>query len=83
MYEQVRAEIGDESADGFVVNVVTKTEGGLRHLNVWESREHWEAFRDQRVQPAVAAVLARIGVPVPDGPIEEHVLDLVAVGHAG
>ena len=80
MYELVSQELGDEQPDGLVLQLVTRTEGGLRHLNVWQSRAQWESFREARVRPAVAAVLNRMRVPVPDTPPREHDLDLVHIG---
>jgi hypothetical protein len=63
--------------------LVTKTDGGLRHLNVWESRQDWERYRDERVGPTVGRVLAAAGIdrrpPEPD----EQRLDVVDVVTAG
>jgi hypothetical protein len=62
IYSQVKAEIGDD-APGLLVQVVTKpVEGTLRHFNVWESMEHFERFQRERVGPAVAKVLADLGI---------------------
>ena len=52
---------------------------GLRHLDVWQSRQQWLTFRDAQVRPAVAAVLTELGIPAPPEPPEEHELDLVDV----
>jgi hypothetical protein len=80
MYRLVNEQIGGDQPEGLVVSVVTATEGGLRHLNVWHSREQWESYRDGRVRPAVADVLLRFGIPVPIEPPQEHPLELVDVG---
>jgi hypothetical protein len=80
MYEMVSRELAAERPEGLVLHLVTRTERGLRHLNVWQSRQQWETFRDRKVRPAVATVLTRMGVPIPDGPPEEVELDLVDVG---
>jgi hypothetical protein len=80
IYGKVKAEIGQEQPKGLLVQLVTKRhEGGLRHLNVWESKEEWERFREERVEPALAKVLAGIGVaePPPRPPVDE--LDVVDV----
>jgi hypothetical protein len=79
-YEMVSRELAAERPEGLVLQLVTRTERGLRHLNVWQSRQQWETFRDRKVRPAVATVLTRMGVPIPDGPPEEVELDLVDVG---
>jgi hypothetical protein len=79
VYRLVSERIGTDRPRGLLVQVVSATAAGLRHLNVWESREQWEAFRDGRVRPAVADVLEQLGVPVPvEAPAEEPV-DLVDV----
>jgi hypothetical protein len=46
---------------------------------VWESKEDWERFREERVEPAVGNVLATIGVTEapPRPPVEE--MDLIDV----
>ncbi len=79
IYQLVTKTIGDERPEGLIAAVVTKTETGLRHLDVWQSREQWLAFRDERVRPAVAAVLADLGIPAPTEPPQEHELELVDV----
>lgn len=80
VYKMVSARIGATRPEGLLTHVVTSTGVGLRHLDVWESREQWEAFRDSIVRPAVAAVLSEFGVDDPPAPPVEHVLDLVDVG---
>ena len=79
VYEMVRARIGSARPEGLLAHVVTSTGEGLRHLDVWDSREHWESFRDSTVRPAVAAVLSTFGVDGPTDPPVEHVLELVDV----
>jgi hypothetical protein len=79
IYRLVSKAIGDERPEGLIATVVTKTDTGLRHLDVWQSREQWLTFRDGQVRPAVAAVLADLGLPAPAEPPEEHELDLVDV----
>ena len=62
----------------YFVQMVTANDVGLRHLDVWQTREQWEEFRDQHVRPAVAAVLERLGIAAPAEVFhEEHVLDLI------
>jgi hypothetical protein len=79
IYALVSRAIGDKRPEGLIAAVVTKTDGGLRHLDVWQSREQWLTFRDGRVRPAVAAVLADLGIPAPVEPPQEHELGLVDV----
>jgi hypothetical protein len=79
MYRLVQARIGESAADGLVVHVVTTTEGGLRHLNVWQSKEHWQRYQRERVAPAVSAVLAAAGISVQGAPPAEQELQLIDI----
>jgi len=79
LYRTVKSEIGEEAPKGLVVHLVVHSEGGLRHIGVWESRADWERFRDDRVQPAVGRVLTAAGFDqLPPRPVEEE-LDVVDV----
>jgi hypothetical protein len=79
IYRLVSQAIGKVRPEGLIAAVVTKTDTGLRHLDVWQSREQWLNFRDGQVRPAVAAVLADLGIPAPAEPPHEHELALVDV----
>lgn len=82
MYRRVKAAIGDEPATGLIAHLVLKTDTGLRHIGVWESRQDWERYRHERVDPAVHAVLAEAGftqMPSPP-PVEDLTLVDVAIG---
>ena len=73
MYREVKQAIGDELPEGLVVHLVVQAESGLRHIEVWDSKEDWDRFHDERVEPAVHQVLAAAGFTQmpPDAPIEE------------
>jgi hypothetical protein len=81
VYGKVKAELGDELPKGLLIQLVAKRgEGGLRHFNVWESKEDWERYNEDRVEPAVARVLAGIGVtdPPPRPAVEElNLIDVI------
>ena len=76
VYGLVSDQLGIEMPEGLVVQLVTRGDDGLRHLNVWRSREEWEFFRDTKVRPAVGEVLRRLGVPE-GSPPQEQELDIV------
>jgi hypothetical protein len=79
LYRRVKSEIGEEAPKGLVVHLVVHSEGGLRHIGVWDSRADWERFRDERVQPAVARVLTAAGFSrLPPRPAEDE-MDVVDV----
>lgn len=76
-YRRVCAEINDEQPKGLIAQVVVKRDGGLRHIAVWESKEDWERFRTERVDPALDKVFAAAGFAHrPPRPPEQE-LDLV------
>jgi hypothetical protein len=78
-YRRVQAEIGDEYPKGLVAHVVVKRDGALRHIDVWDSKDEWERFRAERVQPALERVFAAAGfAETPPRPPEEE-LQLVHV----
>ena len=83
LYRRVKAEIGEERADGLVVHLVVKSDNGLRHIGVWESQADWEHFRDERVRPAVGTALAAAGhshrLPAPREQ-ELEVVDVITGG---
>jgi hypothetical protein len=80
IYAQVKAELGDELPEGLLVQVVTKRpEGGLRHFNVWESKEAFDRFQRERVGPAVAKVLRGLGITEAPAPPTVEDLELVDV----
>ncbi len=73
IYQQIKAEFGAEIPEGLIVHVVSQTERGLRYLDIWESKEDWERFRETRLHPALGRVFARIGFQRPAGepPMQE------------
>ncbi len=78
-YGRIKDALGPPP-DGLLMHLVIETAGGLNHINVWSSRQEWEAYRDETVRPAVTAVLAQAGIPEPPAPKESplEVVDLFA-----
>lgn len=73
MYQAVKAEMGEEPAKGLIAQLVVESGAGLRHTMVFESAADWEGFRDERIAPAVAHVLAANGIsPAPPRPPERE-----------
>ena len=75
IYDDVKALIGDEQPKGLISHVVTRTPGGLRHTEVWETEADWERFVDERLRPALGEVLGKLGI-TPEPPTYEP-LELV------
>jgi hypothetical protein len=79
MYQRVKVEIGEEQPDGMVVHFVVRTERGLQHYEVWDTKADWERFRDDRVRPAVDKVMASVGFTDPVPPPVENELEVIDV----
>ena len=77
IYERVKTEIGDSRPDGLLLHMVVKQGSGLRHINVWESKQEFQRFQQERVQPAVAKVLKEMSVSEQPVPPELQDLELV------
>ena len=82
MYRQVTAAIGGEKPEGLVVHLVLQAETGLRHIEVWDSQQDWQRFRDERLGPAIHAVLTAAGFTdmPPDPQVQEFQLVDVWIG---
>ncbi len=79
VYQQLMAEVGDAPAEGLVVHLVLRRPGGLRYVDVWESREARQRFVDQRIHPVLKRLLVRNGIQVQGEPStdEVEVLDVM------
>ncbi len=49
-YERVSAVLGGQTADGLILHAAGRTDEGFRIIEVWETREAWERFRDGQPQ---------------------------------
>jgi quinol monooxygenase YgiN len=73
-YDQITAKINPEEnpADGMVVHTAgLRQDGGMRIVDVWESEQAYNTFREQRLMPAVKEVLGEIPAEPPDTEIYE------------
>lgn len=57
-YDEVvkRMQLGGRMAPGGLVHVAGSYSGGWRVIDVWETREHFERFRDEQIAPHTQAV---------------------------
>jgi hypothetical protein len=79
MYREVKRLVGDEPVSGMLAHLVTRSESGLRHVEVWESEAACHQFRRVRLAPAVRSVLTAAGfTEMPPEPVLEE-LDLVDI----
>jgi hypothetical protein len=77
IYGLVRSKLGDDTPAGLIAHLVYKHEGGLRYIDVWDTQDDWERFRDERVEPAVGEVLASFGIPHDHNQVTFENIDLV------
>lgn len=60
-YKQITDGLGDEPPKGLVAHVaIERPEGGLRYVDVWESEEDWDRFREERLHPVVHRMLHEV-----------------------
>jgi hypothetical protein len=76
VYARIKAGVGPERPPGLIAHLACRTEQGLRYVDVWHSRDDWEAFEDGRVHPVVHPLLQEmLGFIPPEPP--RTMLDLV------
>ena len=56
LYDAVNAKLGDDMPDGGIVHTAGFTNGKMIVFDVWESREHFERFANERLRPAILEV---------------------------
>lgn len=85
MIEAVSNEMGVRSdpPPGLLIHVATETPDGIDIVDVWNSREDYEAFDRDRLAPAIAKVAAASGMEIPadmPAPTMVDAFDLVMGG---
>lgn len=78
-YDKIIENLGPEPLDGCLIHLcVRRADGGLRYIDVWESKEKCAAAFDDRIHPAVD--LAFGGKRPPTEPTSEEFEVLHATG---
>ena len=69
------------SPEGLVLHAAGPTEEGFRMIGIWDSRERWDRFRDDRLRSIFESLAARSPVVQPT----YRELDIVHIlsGHRG
>jgi quinol monooxygenase YgiN len=73
-YDQINAILKPEEnpPEGMVVHTAgQRQDGGMRIVDVWDSEQAYNSFRDERLMPAVKEVLGSIPDEPPDIEIYE------------
>jgi hypothetical protein len=57
-YERVQQVLGDQAPDGLIYHAAgEQADGRWQAVSIWESEEHFNRFRDERLLPAVQQAL--------------------------
>ncbi len=64
-HEKVAAIIGDQKPDGLLLRAAGEVDGRWKAVSIWESKEAFERFAEERILPAVKEAL---GEEMPAGP---------------
>jgi hypothetical protein len=81
IYRRVREGVGDDRPKGLITHLAYRTDNGLRYLDVWHSKEDFDAFQADRLRPVVTSVMTDALGFVPPDP-EFTMIDLVDVWSA-
>lgn len=77
-YQKVQAAVGDETPDGLIYHAAGEQENGnWQSVSIWESEDHFNRFRDERLLPAVRSTIgegAASGPPPTETFEARHVL---------
>jgi hypothetical protein len=79
IYGQIRARLGEGPPKGLVVHLAVKHDGGLRYIDVWDTRADWERFREERVEPVVSDVRAGYGLPHDHSLVRFEEIDVIDI----
>jgi hypothetical protein len=82
LYESVNDAMGigeDEVVDGLIVHSAGPMEGGWYVYDIWESREQFARFAQERVAPAVEQVT---GQPMAGEPQFYEIANMILAGQA-
>jgi hypothetical protein len=74
-YNKVNDAMGvhDNPPQGLIIHTASKADSGLTFVDVWESQEALDRFRDERLMPAVREVVGEPQGPEPQVKVLETV----------
>lgn len=73
-YDQVNEKLGvdDDPPAGLLIHTASERGGGVRIVDVWESEDAWQRFREERLMPAVIEVFGEQAGPPQQETHETH-----------
>jgi hypothetical protein len=80
LLDEVTRQMGVETdpPDGLIVHTHFDEGGRIRVIDVWESPDKFESFRDKRLMPAMQKVAADSGLDMTQAPQPETTMTKVA-----
>jgi hypothetical protein len=84
-YARIKEGLGPDRPDGLIAHLAWRTDAGLRYVDVWQSKDDFEAFADTRLHPVVHPLLEEILGFVPPEPAHSvlDVIDAWTASHPG
>jgi hypothetical protein len=76
VYARIMEGVGAEPPAGCLVHAVVRIDGGLRYIDIWESRAACDLFLEERVHPVLQAAFSAAGATLPPEPVRDE-LELV------
>ncbi len=64
-HEKVAAIIGDQKPEGLILRAAGEVDGRWKAVSIWESKDAFERFAEERIRPAVKEAF---GEEMPEGP---------------
>ena len=68
IYARIKTGLGSEQPPGLIAHLAWRTDAGLRYVDVWQSKDDYEAFADSRLHPVVHPILSDLLGFVPPEP---------------
>jgi hypothetical protein len=65
VYGRIMEGVGAAPPAGCVMHAVVKIDGGLRYIDIWESRGACDLFLEERVHPVLQAAFSAAGAALP------------------
>jgi hypothetical protein len=76
IYARIKAGLGPERPSGLIAHLTVRTDSGLRYVDVWQTKDDWESFAEQRLHPVVHPLLQDMLGFMPPEP-EHTMLDVI------
>jgi hypothetical protein len=78
VYARIMEGVGTAPPAGCIVHAVARIDGGLRYIDIWESRQACDRFLQERVHPILQAAFSAAGATLPPEPDRDE-MELIDV----